>query len=269
MTGGKRFLIGQYKPGSGYFYRLDPRTKIILVISIMIAAIINTAFIFYGALIVALILLLLSCQIGLGAIYKNLKPIFWFVVFTALFHLIFSGHNDPEKILRLGSVSVSRKAIEMAIIFSGRIVVFVLATFLISLTTSPISISEAVVSLVKPLRYIGVPVYDLGMIMFIALRFIPVLADEVETVRKAQVIRGVEFSGNLWQRIKRSSALILPVFYSALRRADDLSTAIETRGYRAGRPRTSLYPLKFSLIDTAVITAGMLVLVGAGWGRWC
>jgi len=103
-------------------------------------------------------------------------------------------------------------------------------------------------------------VQDLGMILFIALRFIPVLADEVETIRKTQMIRGVQFTGKLRARIKRSTALILPVFFSALRRADDLSVAIYTRGYRSGRPRSSLQPLKFAAIDYVVISLSLVMM---------
>jgi len=148
----------------------------------------------------------------------------------------------------------------MAVVYSARILIFVLATFVLSLTTSPLTLSEAIVSLLKPLRWIKIPVYDLGMILFIALRFIPVLADEVETIRKAQFIRGVTFTGSLWSRVRQSAALVLPIFFSALRRADDLSVAIETRGYRSGQPRSSLYPLHFTGLDYAAL---VIVSVGA------
>jgi energy-coupling factor transport system permease protein len=157
----------------------------------------------------------------------------------------------------------------MAVVFSSRILIFVLATFVMSLTTSPLSLSEAIVSLLKPLQLLRIPIYDLGMILFIALRFIPVLANELDMIRKAQIIRGVEFSGSLRNRIRRSAALILPVFFSALRRADDLSVAIETRGYRSGLPRSSLKPLKFGKIDYLTLGSTISVLalyfIGRGW----
>ncbi|NMC44862.1 MAG: energy-coupling factor transporter transmembrane protein EcfT, partial [candidate division Zixibacteria bacterium] len=130
-----------------------------------------------------------------------------------------------------------------------------------SLTTSPVAISEGIVSLLKPLRRLKVPVYDLGMILFIALRFIPVLADEIETIRKAQFIRGGASGRGPRARIKQAASLVLPVFFSTLRRADELSVAIETRGYRSGRPRSSLHPLHFARRDGIVFAATALALV--------
>jgi len=267
MIGRNRFLIGQFRPGRAVLYRLDARTKIFMVLMVMISALFSTSLLFYLALIVILLTLLASCKLGLGMILNNLRPIVWFVVFTALFHLLFSGRDDPEIAFHLWIFSFSHKAVMMAVVFSSRILIFVLATFVLSLTTNPLSLSEAIVSLLKPLRWIKVPVYDLGMILFIALRFIPVLSNEMEMIRKAQFIRGVEFTGSLMTRIKRSAALVLPVFYSALRRADDLSVAIETRGYRSGQPRSSLYPLRFSRLDYSVLAISIVALAFYFIGR--
>ncbi len=254
MISRNRFLLGQYRPGTAFLYRLDARTKILLVLALMISALASTNLIFYAALTVLLIVLLASCRLSARLILGNLKPVVWFIAFTALFHLLFSGRHDPEIAFRVGSFTISDTAVLMAITYSSRILVFVLATFILSLTTSPLSLSEAVVSLLKPLRWIKIPIYDLGMILFIALRFIPVLVNEVDTIRKAQFIRGITISGSFRTRLKRSVALVLPVFFSALRRADDLSVAIETRGYRSGRPRSSLHPLRFAVIDYVVLT---------------
>jgi len=259
MISRSRFLIGQFRPGRGLLYKLDARTKIVAVLWVMVVSLMNTGPIFYGVLICLLMTLLISCRLGWRLILTNLKPVTWFIAFTALFHLIFSGREDSNIVLQVWFLSVSRTAATMAVVYSARILIFVLATFVLSLTTSPLTLSEAIVSLLKPLRWIKIPVYDLGMILFIALRFIPVLADEVETIRKAQFIRGVTFTGSLWSRVRQSAALVLPIFFSALRRADDLSVAIETRGYRSGRPRSSLYPLHFTGLDYAA-----LVIVSAG-----
>lgn len=269
MISGNQFLIGQYHPGTTPVHRLDPRTKIIMVLAIMIAALSSNSLPFYGSLIALLLIILGSCRLGLRLITRSLRPVLWFVAFTALFHLFFSGHNDPEIAFSIGSFNISRTAASMAMIFSTRIFIFVLSTFVVSLTTGPLALSEAIISLLKPLRWLKVPVYDLGMILFIALRFIPVLADEIETIRKAQFIRGIKFSGSIHNRIKRSLALILPVFFSALRRADDLSVAIETRGYKSGRPRSSLNPLKFTSLDLVVLSFTFLAaatgLAGSLW----
>lgn len=261
MISYNRFIMGQYRPGETVFHRFDPRTKLILTLAVMVAILIWTSLPFYIFMTVSLLFLLLFCGLGWKLLAGNLKPVVWFVVVTAAFHLIFSGHDDPDIVFSIGSFAVSRTAATMALTYSVRILILLFLTFLLSLTTSPLSISEAVVSLLKPLRYIGVPVYDVGMILFIALRFIPVLADEMETIRKSQYIRGVDFSGKLRQRIRRSTALVLPVFLSALRRADDLSVALETRGYRSGQPRSSLYPLKFGKLDWVGFGAATVLLV--------
>jgi energy-coupling factor transport system permease protein len=254
MISRNRFLLGQYRPGTAFLYRLDARTKILLVLALMISALESTDLAFYAGLIVLLVVLLVSCRLSGRLILNNLKPVVWFIAFTAIFHLLFSGKHDPDIAFHVGPLAVSDTAVLMAVTYSARILIFVMATFILSLTTSPLSLSEAVVSLLKPLRLIKIPIYDLGMILFIALRFIPVLVNEVDTIRKAQFIRGVTISGSFRTRLKRSVALVLPVFFSALRRADDLSVAIETRGYRSGKPRSSLHPLKFATIDYVVLT---------------
>lgn len=263
-----RFLLGQYRPGTGLLYRLDARTKIILVLAVMVAALVNTGSIFYAILILFLLGMLFSCRLSWRLILSNLKPVAWFIAFTALFHLLFSGKADQEIAFAIGPVSVSKTAAFMAGIYSARILIFVLATFILSLTTSPLSLSEAIVSLLKPLRWIKVPIYDLGMILFIALRFIPVLINEVDTIRKAQFIRGITLTGSFRTRITRAVALVLPVFFSALRRADDLSVAIETRGYRRGRPRSSLHPLRFAAVDVVVISLISTGLAALIYGRY-
>ncbi len=271
MISRNRFLLGQYRPGTAFLYRLDARTKIIMVVALMVAALASTDLIFYAGLIVLLIVLLVSCRLSGRLILSNLKPVVWFIAFTALFHLLFSGRHDPDIAFRIGPLAVSHTAVLMAITYSVRILIFVLATFILSLTTSPLSLSEAVVSLFKPLRRVKIPIYDLGMILFIALRFIPVLVNEVDTIRKAQFIRGVTISGSFRTRLKRMVALVLPVFFSALRRADDLSVAIETRGYRSGQPRSSLHPLQFAALDyvvLAIIGAAAVFAIAGGRYLW-
>ncbi len=263
-----RLLLGQYKPGKGLSYRLDPRSKIMLVIMIMIAVLLRTNIVFYSGLILALVLWLVIDGPGWKQVYGNLKPIFWLVLFTGLIHLIFSGKNDPNVIFQLKWFSVTETAGLMAITFSMRIVIFVLSTFVISMTTSPLAISEGLILLLKPLRYINVPVNDLGMILFIALRFIPVLTGEMEMIRKAQYIRGVDFTGKWLERIKNSVALVIPVFFSALRRADELSIAIETRGYQSGQPRSSLHPLSFKGLDFGFLSLTVIALGYITAGRW-
>lgn len=261
MNSRGQFLIGQFCPGDAFLHRLDPRTKIVLVLAVMMAALLGKGAIYSLAVIAVLLALLISCRLGWRSIARNLRPVVWFILFTALFHLLFSGRDDSRIVITFGAVTVTETGAAMALAYSARILIFVLATFVVSLTTSPVAISEGIVSLLKPLRRVRVPVYDLGMILFIALRFIPVLADEIETIRKAQFIRGGDSERGVRGRLKRAVSLVLPVFFSTLRRADELSVAIETRGYRSGRPRGSLHPLRFARRDGLVFALTALALV--------
>ncbi len=262
MLNQNQFIIGQFRPGRSLIHTLDPRTKVLMVAAIMIAAILKLSLFFYLILIAMLFALLLGSGLSMSMLLRNLRPIIYFVLFTAVFHFIFSGRSDPHTVFELGPLRLTETAVSLAATYSARIVLFVLATFMITLTTSPLSIAEALIALLKPLWYLKVPVYDIGMILFIALRFIPVLAGEIEMIRKAQMIRGVDFSGGMITRVRRAVALVLPVFFSAFRRAEDLSVAIETRGYRSGHPRTSLYPLRFQRTDYVFL---VLTIVSLGF----
>lgn len=261
MNSRGQFLLGQFRPGDAFFHRLDPRTKIVLVLAIMVAALLGKAPVYSLAVIAVLLGMLMSCRLGWRTIIRNLRPVVWFILLTALFHLFFSGRDDSHVVWSIGAVTVTKTGATMALAYSARILIFVLATFILSLTTSPVAISEGIVSLLKPLRWLKVPVYDLGMILFIALRFIPVLADEIETIRKAQFIRGGASGRGPRARMRQAASLVLPVFFSTLRRADELSVAIETRGYRSGRPRSSLHPLRFARRDGVVFALTALALV--------
>ena len=265
-----RLLLGQYKPGTGLAHRLDPRTKIILVFMIMLVVLLHTDIRFYAGLTVILFAWLLIDGPGWRQVLANLKPIIWLMLFTALIHLIFSGKKDPHILYDFGFMTITKTAGMMAITFSMRIIIFVLSTFLVSLTTSPLAVSEAIVALLRPLRHFKIPIYDMGMILFIALRFIPVLTNEMEMIRKAQFVRGVDFSGSWINRIKTSASLVIPVFFAALRRADDLSIAIETRGYVSGRPRSSLKPLAFRPADFVILGAvpALFLIVLFGGRLW-
>ena len=263
-----RILIGQYRSGKSFAHRLDPRTKIIFIFMVMAAVLVRLDLVFYVTIIGLLLAWLAKSGATGRRLLSGLTPLLWFAAFTFVFHLIFSGRDDPAKLFCLGPWCVSTAAVRIGAIYTFRIFIFILLTFLISFTTSPLAVSEAVVSLIKPLRCVKVPVYDLGMILFIALRFIPVLAEELDMIRKAQHIRGVRFGGSLVSRVKSSMALVLPVFFSALRRADDLSMAISSRGYQSGQPRSSLYPLRFYQRDWAFLaTAGLLATVYLFGGR--
>lgn len=268
MQNPNRLLIGQYRPGTGLLHRLDPRSKILISVAVMVVVLIFKSILFYCFLVGALLTLLAIGRIGWSQIGRNLKPVLIFILITSLFHLIFSGHADVKRIDIFGLFSIGQSGIYLATVYSLRIMIFFLTALSLLLTTGPLSFAEGLVALLKPLRIFRVPVDDIGMILFIALRFIPVLSDEVDTIRKSQFIRGIRYSGTRRERLKNAASLIMPLFFSALRRADDLSVAIETRGYRSGEPRSSLFPLRFRFIDYVALTASVAFVGGSLLGQY-
>jgi energy-coupling factor transport system permease protein len=252
----RNLIIGQYRPLDSYGHRLDPRGKIFVVVCLMIFSIFTSSSIFYGLIIAGLFLLLIMSDISLATLGRNMKPFIILIAITALYHLIFSA-RDSETIFRLWGLRLTAGGVRMALSFSLRMLVFVGLAFFISLTTSPSDIADTLVNWLKPLRKLGVPVNDIGLIIFIAMRFIPVLTEELDTIKKAQIMRGVDFSGSLKQRARKLSALLIPVFQSAIRRADDLALAIESRGYVSGAERSSLKLYRFQSKDRAFVAIAL------------
>jgi len=256
-----RFLIGQYKPSESYGHRLDPRGKLLFAVALMVFSIFTSSVMFYSLIILGLIFLLMRSDIGLGVIGRNIRPFIILVAVTAIYHLIFSG-RDSKPLVTLFGFDITEKGAEMAASFSLRVLVFVGVAFFVSLTTLPADMAEAMVGWMMPLRRIGLPVGDIGLIIFIAMRFIPVLAEEFDTIRKAQQVRGVNFSGGLIKKARKMIYLLIPVFQSAIRRADDLAVAIEARGYISGLKRSSYRQFSWRAADFIFLVAGCGAVAG-------
>jgi energy-coupling factor transport system permease protein len=243
-----RFIIGQYQPSDSFGHRLDPRSKILTALFLMIVAVFTTSILFYLFIIAGMVLILRLSDMTFGLIFRNIRPFIILIILTALYHLIFSA-RDSETVARIFGFRLTEGGIYMAVSFSLRVLVFVGIAFFISLTTMPAEMAETLVNWMKPFRRMGIPVNDIGLIVFIAMRYIPVLADEIDTIKKAQIVRGVDFSGGLRKRAKNMIALLIPVFQSAIRRADDLAVAIESRGYISGTERSSYKIFKYRPVD--------------------
>jgi energy-coupling factor transport system permease protein len=168
-------------------------------------------------------------------------------------------------VIEIFGLRLTEGGIYMAIIFSLRVVVFVGIAFFISLTIAPPDMAEVLVGWLKPFKRIGVPSYDIGLIVFIAMRFIPVLAEEFETIRKAQTARGVDFKGRLTERAKKLTYLLIPVFQSAIRRADELAVAIESRGFISGAERSSYSHFRFLAIDWLFLSSSIIIALVLFW----
>lgn len=262
MFGNGNLAIGQYYSVSSFGHRLDPRSKITAVIILMITAVLTTKMEYYLVMTGGIMLALLVSRISPMAILRNLRPFVLLIAITALYHLIFSS-RESAMLYSLWGMSLTEGGVYLAISFSLRVLVFVLAAFFISLTTLPSDLAETVVIWLRPLKMLRVPVEDIGLVIFIAMRFIPVLAEEFDSIRKAQMIRGLEFKGSPWRRIKNYIALIIPVFQAALRRADDLAMAIEARGYRSGEPRSAFREFRFRAADWVFLLLSAVLIIGA------
>lgn len=250
------FIFGQYKPYDSFGHRLDPRGKILFGLFLMILALFTQSALFYSIMIVGLIILLRFSKISFVVLIKNIGPFMILASITAFYHLIFSSRESAE-LINLFGFSLTRGGIDLAIVFSLRVILFVAIAFVMALTIAPSEMGESLVYFIKPLKKLNVPVNDIGLIIFIAMRFIPVLAEEFETIKKAQIIRGVNYSGGLINRAKKALVLLIPVFQSAIRRADDLAIAIESRGYISGTERSSLRQFRFTGRDLVFIVVSI------------
>jgi len=255
-----KFIFGQYKPSNSLGHRLDPRGKILYAVFLMILSLFTASVSYYAIIIAGIIFLLSLSNISFVALIKTGKPFIFLVLITAVYHLIFSA-RDTKTVLDIFGFRLTEGGIYMAAAFSLRVLVFIGVAFFISLTTLPSDMAEVLVGWMKPLKRFGVPVNDIGLIVFIAMRFIPVLAEEFDTLRKAQLVRGVDFSGGLIKKSRKMIFLLIPIFQSAIRRADDLALAIEARGYSGGAERSSYRQFQYHLTDLIFFTIAVAFAV--------
>lgn len=253
-------MLGQYRPLDSYLHRLDARSKIIPITLVLILSLFADSILFYLIILAALILALLLSGVRPSVLAANLRAVLILVVITALYHLLFSS-RDSAVIFQFHWIRITEGAVQSAAFFSARLVLFISVAFLVTLTNSPSDLAEAFVKLLRPLSWIKVPIQDLAMIVFIAIRFIPILYEEFKAIRNAQIMRGVDFGGSLISRMRKSIVIVIPVFVSALQRADDLALAIESRGYRASPKRTMYSRSRFGLQEWLFATGTSILIV--------
>ncbi|NNU85058.1 energy-coupling factor transporter transmembrane protein EcfT [Geobacillus sp. BMUD] len=253
-------IIGQYVPGHSVIHRLDPRAKLLVVFTyVLIVFLANNAATYALLSLFAFAFAALS-RIPFSFIVRGLKPILWVVLFTLLLHLFMTKEGDV--IYQIGSLSIYEGGIKQGIFISLRFLLLVLMTTMLTLTTTPIEVTDGVESLLGPLKKMRVPVHELALMMAISLRFIPTLMEETEKIMKAQAARGVDFSGGRFsERMKAIVSLLVPLFISSFKRADELATAMEARGYRGGEGRTKFRQLAWKPVDTAFLAAVALLAV--------
>lgn len=253
--------LGQFFPGNTFIHRLDPRTKLLAVILYIVALFNAQGVVTYAIVAALLALCIIVSRVPFRSLTRGLKPIYIIVAFTAIMNLFFTSGTPLGTGWLLSHIT--QEGLRSAIYMILRIVMLIMGTFLLTYTTSPISLTDGLESLLSPLKKLRLPVHELAMMMSIALRFIPILIEETDKIMKAQMARGADFeSGNLIQRAKAMVPLLVPLFISAFRRATDLAMAMEARCYRGGEGRTKMKPLRYEKRDriTYLVYAGYFLL---------
>ena len=244
----KDITLGQFFPGNSAVHKLDPRTKLLALVGYIVALFMAKSWISYGVCLVFLAVTIGISTIPLKSIIKGMKPLVMILVFTGLLNLLFTGGD--KVLLSLGPITVTQEGVIRAVLMVARILMLITGTFLLTYTTSPIALTDGLEALLSPLKKIKVPVHELSMMMCIALRFIPTLIEETDKIMSAQKARGADFeSGSLMQRVKALVPILVPLFISAFRRADELATAMECRCYQGGAGRTKMKLLRFHRED--------------------
>ena len=257
----KDITLGQYYPGNSIVHRMDPRTKIVLALANLVLVFFIKWFIGYAVYFAYILIISIVAQIPLKYLLKGIKPLLFLMIFTLLINTLF--YSGGEIIWEWWIIKITDKGIEMAVFLALRLILLVMSTSMLTLTTSSFDLTDGIERLLSPLRVIRFPAHELAMMMSIALRFIPTLVEETNKIMNAQKARGADFdTGGLIARAKSMIPLLVPLFLSAFRRADELALAMESRCYRGGKGRTRMKVLKFGLPDLI----GVIAIVGVYCG---
>lgn len=254
--------IGQYYPADSVIHKLDARTKILATIIYIAALFLAKGIVGYGLCILLLIGIIKLCKVPFKMMLSGLKSIIAIIIFTVVLNMLFI--RTGQVVFAIGIVKVTMDGIIISAKLCIRLVMLVLGSSVLTLVTSPIALTEGIEALLKPTKKIGVPAHEIAMMMSIALRFIPTLIDELDKIKKAQMARGADFdTGGLVAKAKSMIPLLVPLFVSAFRRADELAMAMEARCYRGDVNRTKMRQLKYGKNDFIAygIVVGVTVLI--------
>ena len=265
----KDITLGQYFPGNSPVHRLDPRTKLVVLVVYIVALFLAVSWISYAVMFLFLAICIAISRIPLKALVHGMKPLLFILIFTGILNVFFTPGETV--LVSFWGISITTEGIIRAVFMMLRIMMLITGTFLLTYTTSPIALTDGLESLLGPLKVIKVPVHELSMMMCIALRFIPTLIEETDKIMSAQKARGADFeSGSLINRVKALVPILVPLFISAVRRADELATAMECRCYHGGDGRTKMKLLRYRLLDfetygvAVVVLAAVIVLRSFG-----
>ena len=257
----KDITLGQFFPGNSAVHRLDPRVKIVLTVAFIVLL-----FLAQGPVSYALIIAFLAVVIGISRIspkmvLRGLKPILFIVIFTAVLNLFYT---PGTYIFQWHFLHISMEGIKLAIFMVLRLMLLIIATSMLTYTTSPIQLTDGLERLLSPLKKLHAPVHELSMMMSIALRFIPTLIEETDKIMKAQMARGADFKkGNPVVRLKKLRTVILPLFQNAISRAGHLGDAMDSRCYTGGKGRTKLHPLVYERRDVVAYVCMLAMVIAS------
>jgi energy-coupling factor transport system permease protein len=259
--------LGQFFPGYSTLHKLDPRTKLILSVAFIVAVFFANSPVSFFALFLGVMLLVKLSRISFTVVFKGIKPIVIILIFTALIN-VFLTEGTGEPLVNFWVIEIYTEGIVRAVFMALRVIILIIGTsVLLTYTTSPIALTDGIESLLSPLKKIGVPVHTFAMMMSIALRFIPTLVEETEKIMNAQKSRGADFtSGGLVKRARALIPILIPLFVSSFKRAEELATAMECRCYRGDKNRTKLVKLEYKsrdyiwFVSFALFVTGIILL---------
>ena len=259
--------LGQYYPGNSFIHRLDPRTKILSTLLLIIAVFLANSAIGYGTLCAMVLLIIAVSGLPFMLVLKSVKPLLFIIVLTLALHALM---GQGEHILyQWKFIKITEEGLQLGVQMAMRLILLLMISSILTFTTSPIVLTDGIEALLRPFRVIGVPAHELAMMMTIALRFIPTLMEETDRIIKAQTARGADFSGgNLLIRAKNMLPILVPLFISAFRRADDLAIAMEARCYRGGEGRTRMHQLAYRSGDVLAFVFAFAMIGLLAFLRW-
>lgn len=257
-------LLGQYIPGQSFLHQVDPRTKLVLYAVYAVLIFLASSWADFAILGGLLVTGLVNARISLRTIWEGLRLLWLFLLLTAVIQLMVVKGGDVY--LSWGGITVEEEGVLQAVLVTGRLMLLLIGSSLLTLTTSPMQLTDGLERLLSPLARLGVSVHELSLMMSIALRFIPTLFDEIEKITNAQKSRGASIdTGPVWLRLKHMMAVMIPLMVSAMRRADELAWAMEARGYRGAEGRTSLRTLQFTWRDVVMLISFLGTTALVGW----
>jgi energy-coupling factor transport system permease protein len=257
----RNITLGQYMPGTSFVHRLDPRIKILVTLVVITILFMVDTLVGYGLVFLFILGVILAAGLPTKFVLYSIRPLLFILVLTFGLHLFM---NEGRTLFSIGPLVATYEGAFKGFTMAFRLVLLVLGTSILTLTTSPIELTDGLENLLSPMRRVGIPAHELAMMMTIALRFIPTLLEETDKIMKAQMARGADFeTGNALQRAKGLIPLLVPLFVNAFRRADELAMAMEARCYRGGEGRTRMKQMKLTTGDVltgVAVTAGMVVV---------